>query len=92
MDDKEPLIFVRAFVCNNTGDFRIENATLDKEEAFKEDVAEELWFAEVHIFQGDNLRSVYVWHPYECVWEPDIGQPNVVELDASDKSQNLHAL
>ena len=92
MNDTNPLIFVRAFVSSNTGDFRIETATLDKEEAFKEAGAEALWFTEVHIFQGDNLRSVYAWHPYEGVWKPDIGQPNVVELDASDKSQNLHAL
>lgn len=92
MDETAPLIFVRAFVQNNTGDFRIENATLDKEEAFKEAGAEELWFAEVHIFRGDELLSVYAWHPYEGVWKPDLGQPNVFELEPSSKSQNLHAL
>ena len=63
-----------------------------KEEAFKEAGAEELWFAEVHIFRGDELLSVYAWHPYEGVWKPDLGQPNVFELEPSSKSQNLHAL
>ena len=92
MNETNPLIFVRAFVSSNTGDFRIETATLDKEEAFKEAGAEALWFTEVHIFRGDALISVYAWHPYESVWKPDIGQPNVFELEPSVKSQNLHAL
>lgn len=92
MDKVNPLIFVRVVVQTNTGDFRVEVATLDKAKAFSEHGAEDLWFTEVHIYQGNNLRSVYVWHPYEGVWKPDIGQPNVIELDGTNKTQNLHAL
>lgn len=90
MSDKAPLIFVRVYNENNTGDFRIIVATLDVREAFAQAApsAEELWFTEVHIYQGDELRSVYAWHAYEGCWKPDIGQPNVFELE----SQNLHVL
>lgn len=90
MDETNPLIFVRVVSNTNTGDFRVETATLDKEEAFSEHGAEDLWFTEVHIYQGDNLRSVYAWHPFEALWKPDIGQPNVAELlENSQKTQAL---
>ena len=89
MSEKDPLIYVRVYNENNTGDFRIVVATLDAKEAFAEAGAEELWFSEVHIYQGDELRSIYSWHPYEGCWKPDIGQPNVFELEPSQK---LHAL